>query len=71
MTELPGLKKEKQFISEETDLLAREVKARERILNGDGRIPSKPAEVKKTWSEVVAIITSSSGITRTAAQCKK
>lgn len=41
------------------------------ILYGDGRIPPKSVDVKKTWSEKAMIITSSSGVTRTAVQCRK
>ncbi len=55
MADFPSAKKER-FTEGETDLLVREVKA---------------CEVKQVWEEVAAIVSSSSGITRTVSQCRK
>ncbi|KAM9858826.1 uncharacterized protein ACBR49_020796 [Aulostomus maculatus] len=63
--------RERRFSPEEIDLLTREVKSRETAIYGDGKAPPKQVEVKQAWEEVAAIITSSSGITRTARQCRK
>ncbi|XP_023690014.1 uncharacterized protein [Paramormyrops kingsleyae] len=68
--DLPGSRKER-FSAEETDLLVCEVKAREQKIYGNGSVPPKLPEVKQAWEEVAASVSSSSGITRTAAQCRK
>ncbi|XP_067221813.1 myb-related transcription factor, partner of profilin-like [Chanodichthys erythropterus] len=70
MAEFVGGKAER-FSSEETDLLVREVKAREQIIYGTSRNPPKLPEVKKAWDELAVIVSSSSGIRRTALQCRK
>ncbi|XP_048110478.1 myb-related transcription factor, partner of profilin-like [Alosa alosa] len=69
MAQLPG--RQERFGHEETETLVREVKAREHEIFGDARTPPKLPEVKQAWEEVAASVSSSSGITRTAAQCRK
>ncbi|KAJ8356767.1 hypothetical protein SKAU_G00195610 [Synaphobranchus kaupii] len=59
------------FTASETDLLVREVKAREQQVYGSRRVPPKLPEVKQAWDEVAVSISSFSGITRSAAQCRK
>ncbi|XP_078024378.1 uncharacterized protein LOC144463548 [Epinephelus lanceolatus] len=70
MANLPTGKSER-FTAEETDLLVREVKARQNQIYGDSRQAPKLPEVKQAWEEVAAIVSSSSGITRTVTQCRK
>ncbi|XP_049929517.1 myb-related transcription factor, partner of profilin-like [Epinephelus moara] len=70
MAGLPTGKSER-FTAEETDLLVREVKARQNQIYGDSRQAPKLPEVKQAWEEVAAIVSSSSGITRTVTQCRK
>ncbi|KAK0154068.1 hypothetical protein N1851_003840 [Merluccius polli] len=68
MADLSGGKKE-QFSGEETDLLMREVKTRKQTIYRASRNPPKIPEVKQAWEDVAVSMSSSSGITRTAAQC--
>ncbi|XP_048883472.1 uncharacterized protein LOC125750125 isoform X2 [Brienomyrus brachyistius] len=70
MADMPGSRKER-FSAEETDLLVHEVKAREQTIYGNSRIPPKLSEVKQAWEEVAVSVSSSSGISRTATQCRK
>ncbi|KAJ8353917.1 hypothetical protein SKAU_G00214840 [Synaphobranchus kaupii] len=48
-----------------------EVKVREQQIYGSRRVPPKLLEVKQAWDEVAVSISSFSGITRSAAQCRK
>ncbi|KAK0140397.1 Heterogeneous nuclear ribonucleoprotein U-like protein 1 [Merluccius polli] len=68
--DLPGGKKER-FTGEETDQLVCEVKAREQIMYGTSSNPPKISEVKRAWEDIAARVSSASGITRTATQCRK
>ncbi|KAJ8360196.1 hypothetical protein SKAU_G00167210 [Synaphobranchus kaupii] len=63
--------RKERFTTSETDLLVREVKAREQQIYGSRRVPPKLVEVKQAWDEVAASISSFSGITRSVAQCRK
>ena len=63
--------KEEQFSGEETGLLMREVKARKQTIHGASRNPPKIPEVKQAWEDVAVSMSSSSGITRMAAQCRE
>ena len=46
---------------EETDLLVREVKAREQVIFGDGKNPPKPPRVKEVWEEISSVVSSAFG----------
>ncbi|KAK7896599.1 hypothetical protein WMY93_021924 [Mugilogobius chulae] len=61
----------KRFGEEETLHLVQEVKDRQVLIYGDGKAAPKPHTVKQAWSEVAAAVSSSSGIIRTADQCRK
>ncbi|KAJ8369433.1 hypothetical protein SKAU_G00094610 [Synaphobranchus kaupii] len=63
--------RKERFTTSETDLLVREVKAREQQIYGSRRVPPKLLEVKQVWDEVAVSISSFSGITRSVAQCRK
>ena len=66
MENLPGVRQER-FTAEETDVLVTAVKDREVALYGDGRNPSKLAEVKRAWEEIATIV-STAGIPRRSHQ---
>lgn len=70
MADLPRAKSER-FTAEETDILVREVKARQRQIYGDSRRTPKLSEVKEAWAQVAVVVSSSFGVTRTATQCRK
>ncbi|XP_034049940.1 myb-related transcription factor, partner of profilin-like [Thalassophryne amazonica] len=70
MADLVGYRRQR-FSGEETDLLVREVKAREQLIYGTSNQPPNVHEVKQAWEEVAAKVSTASGISRTATQCRK
>ncbi|KAK7922335.1 hypothetical protein WMY93_009237 [Mugilogobius chulae] len=71
MTAYPCRERSERFGEEETLHLVQEVKDRQVLIYGDGKAAPKRHTVKQAWSEVAAAVSSSSGIIRTADQCRK
>ncbi|XP_026791483.3 uncharacterized protein LOC113539702 [Pangasianodon hypophthalmus] len=72
MDEIRDRLRQKKFTQEETDLLVREVQKRHNIY-GTRNTPPRSEDVKKAWDEVAKTLnaSSSTGIRRTAVQCRK
>lgn len=61
----------KRLTAEQTDVLARAIKERKRIIYGSSGLPPKQAEATQMWKDIAAIFTLSSGIIKAPAQCRK
>ncbi|MCJ8744134.1 hypothetical protein PDJAM_G00115120 [Pangasius djambal] len=73
MDEIRDRLRQKKFTQEETDILVREVQKRHDNIYSTRNAPPRSEDVKKVWDEVAKTLnaTSSTGIRRTAAQCRK
>ncbi|XP_053508352.1 myb-related transcription factor, partner of profilin-like [Ictalurus furcatus] len=73
MDEIRDRLRQKKFTQEETDILVREVQNRHDKIYGTRNRPPRSEDVKKAWDEVAKTVnaTSSTGIRRTAMQCRK
>lgn len=73
MDEIRDRLRQKKFTQEETDILVREVQNRYDKIYGTRNRPPRSEDVKKAWDEVAKTLnaTSSTGIRRTAMQCRK
>ncbi|KAK7925160.1 hypothetical protein WMY93_007470 [Mugilogobius chulae] len=71
MAEFPGKERSERFKPEETKLLVELVRSKENAIYGDSKTGPKPNDAKQAWEEIAACISSSSGVVRSAFQCRK
>ncbi|KAK7879595.1 hypothetical protein WMY93_033698 [Mugilogobius chulae] len=71
MAEFPGKERSERFKPEETKLLVELVRSKQNAIYGDSKTGPKPNDAKQAWEEIAACISSSSGVVRSAFQCRK